>query len=94
MTQLDLPPISFARYLDLVRRRKWQVIPMSALGLLIGGVVAFFIPRLYVAETQLVYTGLVLDADSKTGSDPLYQMVLGAKLSMMAAVPKTAEALE
>ena len=94
MTQLDLPPISFARYLDLVRRRKWQVIPMSALGLLIGGVVAFFIPRLYVAETQLVYTGLVLDADSKTGSDPLYQMVLGAKLSMMAAVPKTAETLE
>ena len=36
MTQLDLPQISLQRYLDLLRRRRWQVIPVSLLGLLIG----------------------------------------------------------
>ena len=29
MTQLDLPQISFARYVDLLKRRSWQVIPVS-----------------------------------------------------------------
>jgi capsular polysaccharide biosynthesis protein len=54
MTQLDLPQISVARYLDLLKRRRWQVVPVSLLGLLIGGLVAFFIPRFYVADTLLV----------------------------------------
>ncbi|MEC7585089.1 MAG: hypothetical protein VYE77_12290 [Planctomycetota bacterium] len=51
--QIDLPQVSIARYLDLLKRRRWQVVPISLLGLLIGGLVAFFIPRYYVAETRL-----------------------------------------
>ena len=53
MTQLDLPQLSLRRYLDLVKRRRWQVVPVSLLGLLIGGLVAFFIPRMFVAETRI-----------------------------------------
>jgi len=51
--QLELPQVSLARYFDLLKRRRWQVIPVSVLGLLIGGLVAFFIPRYYVAETRM-----------------------------------------
>lgn len=46
----QLPQLSLQRYLDLVRRRRWQLVPASLLGLLVGGLVAFFIPRYYVAE--------------------------------------------
>ncbi len=55
MPQLEIPQISLARYFDLLKRRKWQVIPVSLLGLLIGGIVAFFVPRYYVAETVFQY---------------------------------------
>lgn len=51
--QIDLPQVSIARYLDLLKRRRWQVLPISLLGLLVGGLVAFFVPRYYVAETRL-----------------------------------------
>ena len=40
MTQLDIPQISFARYLELLKRRRWQVIPVTVLGLVIGTAVA------------------------------------------------------
>lgn len=93
MTQLDLPPISFARYLELLKRRRWQVIPMSLLGLVVGAVVAFFIPRYYVARTMVVYTGTVLDREALTESDPIYQRVRGAELSVLEAVPRALEEL-
>jgi capsular polysaccharide biosynthesis protein len=48
---IELPQLSLQRYLDLVKRRRWQLVPVSLLGLLVGGLVAFFIPRYYVAET-------------------------------------------
>ena len=64
MTQIELPQLSLQRYVDLVRRRRWQVVPVSILGLIIGGLIAFFIPRMFVAETLLVHaqlpTGAVL----------------------------------
>ena len=53
MTQLDLPQISLSRYLDLLKRRKWRVVPASLAGLVIGGLVAFFVPRYYVADMKL-----------------------------------------
>ena len=43
--QPHLPQLSLQRYVDLVKRRRWQVLPVSLLGLLVGGIVAFFIPR-------------------------------------------------
>jgi len=59
----DLPQLSLQRYFDLVKRRRWQLIPVSLLGLIIGGLVAFFIPRYYVAQTVLSHQQL-------PGADP------------------------
>lgn len=56
MTQLDVPTISFARYVDLLKRRKWQVIPISLLGMLVGTVVALMVPRFYVASAEVRYS--------------------------------------
>jgi len=53
MTQAELPQLSLQRYVDLVKRRRWQLVPVSLLGLVIGGLVAFFIPRYFVAQTTL-----------------------------------------
>jgi len=58
MTQVDMPQLSMRRYVDLVKRRRWQVVPFSLFGLLVGGLIAFFIPRLYVAETTLIHNQL------------------------------------
>ena len=41
MTQVELPQLSLQRYVDLVRRRRWQLVPVSLLGLIIGGLIAF-----------------------------------------------------
>ena len=53
--QVELPQLSLQRYLDLVKRRRWQLVPVSLLGLVIGGLVAFFIPRYFVADTLVVH---------------------------------------
>ena len=53
MTQVELPQLSLQRYVDLVKRRSWQLVPVSLLGLVVGGLVAFFIPRYFVAQTLL-----------------------------------------
>lgn len=58
MTQVDMPQLSMRRYVDLVKRRRWQVVPFSLFGLMVGGLIAFFIPRLYVAETTLIHNQL------------------------------------
>ena len=62
MTQIEVPQISLQRYVDLLKRRRWQVIPVSLLGLLVGGLVAFFIPRYYVADVTVDYTYLTPQA--------------------------------
>ena len=58
MTQVDLPQMSLQRYVDLVRRRRWQLVPVSLFGLVIGGLIAFFIPRYFVARTLLEHQQL------------------------------------
>ena len=58
MTQVELPQLSLQRYVDLVRRRRWQLVPVSLLGLIIGGLIAFFIPRYFVAKTLLEHQQL------------------------------------
>ena len=52
LSQIELPTVSFARYLDLLKRRTWQVVSVSLLGLVVGGLVALMIPRYYVAHTK------------------------------------------
>lgn len=88
MTQLDLPPVSLQRYLELLKRRRWQVVPVSLLGLLIGGLVAFFIPRWFVAETRLQYEHEP-GAPQVRSEDPFARIVDSAKSTM----PFAAEAV-
>tara|TARA_R110002072_G_scaffold87129_8_gene196744 strand:+ start:4927 stop:6540 length:1614 start_codon:yes stop_codon:yes gene_type:complete len=65
MTQADLPQLSLRRYVDLVKRRRWRVVPVSVLGLMIGGLVAFFIPRFYVAQTTLLHQQFPTGAEDR-----------------------------
>jgi uncharacterized protein involved in exopolysaccharide biosynthesis len=53
VSQIELPQFSMQRYVDLLRRRRWQVIPVSVIGLLVGGLVALFIPRYYVVDVLI-----------------------------------------
>lgn len=93
MNQLDIPPISFARYVDLVKRRRWQVIPMSLAGLMVGAIVAFFIPRYFIARTTITYKGGALDQSSRTSRDPLYAKVTNALLTIRHTIPAALEKL-
>ncbi|MCB9890280.1 MAG: hypothetical protein H6832_06815 [Planctomycetes bacterium] len=51
MTQLELPQFQLGRYFDLLRRRRWHLLPAALVGLAVGSLVAILIPRYYVAET-------------------------------------------
>jgi capsular polysaccharide biosynthesis protein len=83
---LELPRVSVGRYLDLLRRRRWQVIPVSLLGLLVGGLVAFFIPRYYVAETVIEYSAVLADPKAE---DPFEYVVDNATLMLPQAAGAT-----
>lgn len=87
MTQVDLPQLSLRRYVDLVKRRRWQVVPVSLLGLLVGGVVAFFIPRMYVAETVIVHSQL--PGGTEDPEHPFRLIVETAKSSIPLYVEET-----
>ncbi len=91
MTQADLPQLSLRRYVDLVKRRRWQVVPISLLGLLIGGLVAFFIPRLFVAETLLIHQQLPEGPADK--EKPFRAIVDSAKSSIPVSVMDAIDAL-
>lgn len=80
MTQVEMPQLSLRRYVDLVKRRRWRVVPVSVLGLLIGGLIAFFIPRFYVAQTLLLHSQLPGGADDT--EHPFKQIVDTAKSSL------------
>ncbi len=93
MTQLDLPQVSVQRYVDLLKRRRWQVVPASLLGLLVGGLVAFFIPRFYVASTLLVHE-LPPGTEAPRGQeDPFRTIVETVQLTIPLAVGETIAAL-
>ncbi|MEY4672587.1 MAG: hypothetical protein RL148_371 [Planctomycetota bacterium] len=79
MTQLELPQVSLAHYADLVKRRRWQIIPGSLLGLLLGGLVAMLIPRYYVAEAIISHTRDPGNPRIGTPEDPMAEMVALAK---------------
>lgn len=86
MTQLDLPQISLQRYLELLKRRRWQVVPASLLGLLLGGIVAFFIPRYYVAETMLQHQMAPGMEAVRSKEDPFRTIVETAQITIPLAV--------
>ncbi|MBK8098560.1 MAG: hypothetical protein IPK26_15730 [Planctomycetes bacterium] len=92
--QLDLPQVSLARYVDLLKRRRWQVVPVSLLGLLIGGLVAFLIPRYYVANTQLHHQRVPGSPEVRPGLvDPFADVVDNARHTVPLAVGKAMKEL-
>jgi hypothetical protein len=93
VTQVEVPQVSLQRYLDLLKRRRWQVIPVSLIGLVIGGLVAFFIPRYYVAETLLQHQQVPGQKPSRNVEDPFRSIVDSAKTTIPLAVPETLEKL-
>src|SRR5688572_19336543 len=86
MTQVEIPQVSLARYFDLLKRRRWQVIPISVLGLVIGGLVAFLIPRYYVAETLVQHQQVPGQKESRNVEDPFRSIVDSAKMTIPQAV--------
>lgn len=93
MSAIEVPQVSIQRYLELLKRRRWQVIPVSVIGLLVGGLVAFFIPRYYVAQTTIVHESPAGQPDSATGEDPIRLVVDTAYLTIPQAVTEAMQQL-
>ena len=93
MTQVEVPQLSLQRYFDLLKRRRWQVVPVSLLGLLLGGLVAFFIPRYYVADTTLQHQQVPGQPQSRNVDDPFRSIVDTARLTIPLAVGETMKKL-
>lgn len=89
---VDLPQLSLQRYFDLVKRRRWQLIPVSLLGLAIGGLVAFFIPRFYVAQTVLSHQQL--PGADPTVEHPFRGIVDSARSTIPLAVGEALDQME
>jgi capsular polysaccharide biosynthesis protein len=94
MTDVELPQLSLQRYFDLLKRRRWQLLPVSLVGLLVGGLVAFFIPRYYVAETLLEHQPLPGAPVDVRDEDPFRSLVDSARTTIPLAVQETLEALK
>lgn len=94
MTQVEIPQVSLQRYFDLLKRRRWQVIPVSLFGLLVGGLVALLIPRYYVADTLLVHQMLPGQSDARGVEDPIRSIVETAQQTIPLAVGETMAALK
>ncbi len=90
---IELPQLSLAHYFELLKRRRWQVIPISLLGLVIGGIVAFFVPRYYVAETYVDYYRLPSGVADAPAKDPFKFVVDNAQILIPQAVAPTAKKL-
>lgn len=87
MSQVELPQLSLQRYVDLVKRRRWQLVPVSAIGLLVGGLVAFLIPRYFVADTLITHQEVA--GETEQGSeDPFAPIIDSARLTIPQAVPE------
>ncbi|HEX5052244.1 MAG TPA: Wzz/FepE/Etk N-terminal domain-containing protein [Planctomycetota bacterium] len=94
MSQIELPQISVQRYVELLKRRRWQVIPVSLLGLLIGGLVAFFIPRYYVADAMLQHQRVPGDQnEARNPEDPFRLIVDTARTTIPQSVEEAMKKL-
>lgn len=89
---LELPQVPLQRYLELLKRRRWQVIPVSILGLVVGGLVAIAIPRYYVANAVVSYTRGHGEKGG-TAEDPMADLVEVAKLTIPVTVGETLQTL-
>jgi protein tyrosine kinase modulator len=85
MSELETPNLQIKRYVDLLKRRRWQILPVALLGLLIGTVVARLIPRFYEASTQIRIHQVFPDENrSYSRKDPLLREVSDARNTILA----------
>ena len=54
MSNFEVPQISLTRYVDLLKRRRWQVVPVSLIGLLLGG----FLSGVFGLRSVFVISGI------------------------------------
>jgi capsular polysaccharide biosynthesis protein len=95
MTETDLPQLSLQRYFDLVKRRRWQLLPVTLLGLVVGGLIALLIPRYYVAETWIVHNAIPgQQLNEKDSKDPFTGIVQSARDTIPLACDKAVESLK
>lgn len=92
MTQVELPQLSLQRYVDLVRRRRWQLVPISLLGLVVGAVVAFLIPKYYVAEASVEHQEVA--SEMERGENPFKRIVDSSQETIKLSAGKAMEALK
>ncbi|MEZ5965816.1 MAG: hypothetical protein R3F56_18415 [Planctomycetota bacterium] len=95
MTNLDLPQISISRYVDLLKRRKWTVLPVSLLGMLVGALIAVAMPRYYEAWTEVRFNAeaMLTDRDRQL-TDPLEELLAQANHLIPARVPEVLDSLD
>ncbi|MEZ5989673.1 MAG: Wzz/FepE/Etk N-terminal domain-containing protein [Planctomycetota bacterium] len=80
MNELEVPNLSLTRYAELLKRRRWQLVPAALLGLLVGAVIARLIPRYYEASTQIrIHPSIETEGPGPTQHDPLAQEVSDAQ---------------
>ena len=92
MTQIDLPQLSLQRYADLLRRRRWQLVPIVLVGLVVGAVIAYMIPRYYVAEALVEHQEIA--SEMTKGENPFARIVDSAEQTIKLAVGEAMAALK
>ncbi len=90
MAELDfsLPGIQARFLLEILRRRRWLIVPLALLGLGVGALVSFMIPRYYRAETRVEIKDVSLEGRPvpKPDEDPMAGIVENARYTL--ASPK------
>ncbi len=85
MSELETPNLQIKRYVDLLKRRRWQILPVALLGLLIGTIVAGLIPRFYEASTQIrIHQVFEEEGRAFARKDPLLREVSDARNTIRA----------
>ncbi|HHI79683.1 MAG TPA: hypothetical protein ENK02_06855 [Planctomycetes bacterium] len=83
MTDLELPSLQIGRYIDLLKRRRWQLLPAALVGLLVGLLVAWLIPRYYQAKTLIrLQPPLLAEANPGPREDPFVKEVSKARFTI------------
>ncbi|MFQ5505394.1 MAG: GumC family protein [Planctomycetota bacterium] len=83
MTDLELPNLQLGRYLELLKRRRWQLVPAALLGLAVGFLVAWLIPRYYEARTTVrLHAGLLPTLVRGPREDPFLQEISKARVTL------------
>ena len=84
MNQVEVPALQVGRYLELLKRRRWQLLPAALLGLFVGILVAWLIPRYYEASTIVrLHTSLQIAPDrNRPNKDPFLEEISKAKYTI------------